>query len=73
MAGSWYTIRVAGGLGATTLGAFPEFASHVDGSITTLTGELPDSAALYGALARLEALGLELIELHRRDGRERRA
>jgi ketosteroid isomerase-like protein len=71
MSGSRYTIRVAGGLGATTLGAFPEFASHIDGSITTLTGELPDSAALYGALARLEALGLDLIDLHRLDDRGR--
>jgi ketosteroid isomerase-like protein len=65
MSGSWYTIRLAGGLGATTLGAFPEFASHIDGSMTTLTGELPDSAALYGAVARLEALGLDLVDLHR--------
>src|SRR4051812_1929711 len=71
MSGSWYTIRVAGGLGATTLGAFPEFASRIDGSITTLTGELPDSAALYGALARLEALGLDLINMHRFDSRGR--
>ncbi|WP_081685828.1 nuclear transport factor 2 family protein [Candidatus Solirubrobacter pratensis] len=67
MSGSWYTIRVAGGLGVIMLGAFPEFASHIDGSITTLTGELPDSAALYGALARLEALGLDLIDMHRLD------
>ena len=67
MSGSWYTIRVAGGLGATALGAFPEFASHIDGSITTLTSELPDSAALYGAVARVEALGLDLIDVHRLD------
>jgi ketosteroid isomerase-like protein len=71
MSGSRYTIRVAGGLGATALGAFPEFASHIDGSVTTLTGELPDSAALYGALARLEALGLDLIDVHRLDDRGR--
>jgi ketosteroid isomerase-like protein len=71
MSGNWYTIRVAGSLGATTLGGFPEFASHIDGSITTLTGELPDSAALYGALARLEALGLDLIDMHRLDDRGR--
>jgi len=63
MSGSCYTIRVAGSLGATALGAFPEFGSSIDGSVTTLTGELADSAALYGALARIEALGLELIEL----------
>src|SRR3954468_20569660 len=71
MSASWYTIRVAGGLGATTLCAFPEFASHIGGSMTTLTGELPDSAALYGALARLEALGLDLVDLHRLDDRGR--
>jgi polyisoprenoid-binding protein YceI len=67
MSGSWYTIRVAGGLGATALAAFPELASHSDGSDTTLTGELCDSAAVYGALGRLEALGLELIAVHRLD------
>ena len=60
MSGRWYTIRVTGALGATALSAFPEFASHVDGSITTLTGEMPDSAALYGTVARLEALGERL-------------
>ena len=30
-----------------------------------LTGTLPDQAALYGVLAEVEALGLELIELRR--------
>ena len=30
-----------------------------------LTGALPDQAALYGVLAEVEALGLELIELRR--------
>ena len=73
MPGHCYTIRVAGGLGATALSAFPEFASHVDGSVTTLTGELPDSAALYGAVARLEALGLDLIDVHRLDDHADRA
>ena len=60
-----YAIRVAGGLGATALSAFPEFASGRTGPDTTLTGELPDCSALYGAVARLEALGLELIDVHR--------
>jgi hypothetical protein len=30
-----------------------------------LTGLLPDRAALYGVLAEIEALGLELLELRR--------
>jgi hypothetical protein len=34
------------------------------GKDTVLTGVLADQAALYGVLAQIEALGLELIELH---------
>jgi hypothetical protein len=30
-----------------------------------LTGPLPDRAALYGVLAEIEALGLELLEVRR--------
>jgi hypothetical protein len=30
-----------------------------------LTGLLPDPSALYGILAQIEALGLELIEIRR--------
>jgi 2-desacetyl-2-hydroxyethyl bacteriochlorophyllide A dehydrogenase len=65
---TWYAIRVAGGLGTTALGAFPEFASDAQGSETTLTGQLPDSSALYGAVARLESLGLELLDVRRLGG-----
>jgi hypothetical protein len=65
MACTRYAIRVAGRLGPTTLGAFPEFDVDIEGPDTTLTGELPDSAALYGVMARLEALGLELIDVRR--------
>jgi hypothetical protein len=32
---------------------------------TVLTGPLADQAALYGLLAQLEALGLELLEVRR--------
>jgi hypothetical protein len=32
---------------------------------TVLTGPLPDQAALYGVLAEIEALGLELLEVRR--------
>jgi hypothetical protein len=67
MPSTWYAIRVAGRLGPTTLGAFPEFALDTESPDTTLTGELPDSAALYGAMARLEALGLDLIDVRRHD------
>ena len=32
---------------------------------TVLTGVVPDQAALYGVLNRLQALGLDLVEVRR--------
>jgi hypothetical protein len=43
--------------------AFVALAVRADGEDTLLTGCLQDQAALYGVIARLEALGLELVEL----------
>ena len=60
-----YQIRVRGGLGRTIRGAFPTLRAQAQGQDTVLTGTLPDQAALYGALAQLEALGLELLEVRR--------
>ena len=37
--------------------------SEVKGSETVLTGLLEDRSALFGVLAQIEALGLELLEL----------
>ena len=59
---SRYTIRVNGHLGATLLSAFPPLASSQQGAHTVLTGLL-DRSALFGVLAEIEALGLELIEV----------
>jgi hypothetical protein len=61
-------IRVRGHLGETLLGAFPEMSAVQRDGKTVLTGTLPDQAALFGVLAQVEALGLELIEV-RSDGR----
>jgi hypothetical protein len=58
-----YTIRIKGRLGATALSAFPAMASEMSGSETVLTGLLEDQSALFGVLAQIEALGLELLEL----------
>jgi hypothetical protein len=57
-----YTIRINGHLGATVLYAFPTLASRQHGADTVLTGFL-DRSALYGVLAEIEALGLDLLEL----------
>jgi len=39
--------------------------SEVRGSETVLIGLLEDRSAVYGVLAQIEALGLELLELRR--------
>ena len=57
-----YVIRINGHLGATVLSAFPALAARWHGAHTVLTGLL-DSSALYGVLADIEALGLELLEV----------
>ena len=57
-----YTIRIDGHLGATVLLAFPALAAQRRGGHTVLTGLL-DRSALYGVLAEIEALGLNLLEV----------
>ena len=60
--GFQYMIRIRGRLGATALSAFPTMGSEVRGGETVLTGLLEDRSAVYGVLAQIEAIGLELIE-----------
>jgi hypothetical protein len=60
-----YEIRVRGHLGPTMRAAFPELHARAEGNDTVLTGALPDQAAVYGVLAAMESLGLELIEIRR--------
>ncbi len=57
-----YVIRINGHLGATVLSAFPAMAPHHHGAHTVLTGLL-DRSALYGVLAEIDALGLDLLEV----------
>ena len=59
-----YMIRIDGHLGATVLSAFPALAPQHHGAHTVLTGLL-DRSALYGVLAEIEALGLDLLELRK--------
>jgi hypothetical protein len=57
-----YQIRIHGHLGPTALSAFPAMASQRHGPDTLLTGLL-DQSALYGVLAEIETLGLDLLEV----------
>jgi monoterpene epsilon-lactone hydrolase len=60
-----YQIRVNGHLGPTLLTAFPTLTPQQQGAETVLTGLLPDSSALFGVLAQIEALGLDLLEVRK--------
>ena len=43
--------------------AFSELHTHAEGGRTVLWGELRDQAALYSVLDRLQALGLDLVDV----------
>jgi len=58
-----YQIRIRGHLGESFRAAFPTLELRTEGHDTLLSGPLADQAALYGVLADIEALGLELVEL----------
>ena len=60
-----YEIRVRGPIGPTMMEAFPTLAATRSGQDTLLTGPLPDESALYGVIAELETLGLQLLEIRR--------
>jgi len=57
-----YAIRIHGHLGVTVLSAFPALVPQWHDADTVLTGLL-DRSALYGVLAEIEALGLDLVEI----------
>ncbi len=59
-----YMIRIDGHPGAAVLSAFPALVPQHHGAHTVLTGLL-DRSALYGVLAEIEALGLELLEIRK--------
>ena len=63
-----YEIRVRGALSERLISAFPEMHAQAEERETVLTGTLPDQAALHGVLGRIEALGLDLLEVHRPKG-----
>jgi hypothetical protein len=59
-----YVFRINGQLGATMLSAFPALTPQLHGGHAVLTGLL-DRSALYGVLAEIDALGLDLLEIRK--------
>jgi hypothetical protein len=60
-----YEIHIKGRVGEELAAAFEPLASAVHPVETVLHGEIADQAALHGVLDRVQALGLELIEVRR--------
>ena len=61
-----YQIRVEGQLDPHWSEWFDGFAlSHGPGGSTTLTGPVPDGAALFGLLDRVRDAGLTLVSVNR--------
>jgi len=66
---SYYEIRIAGVLPPEALLDFDRLTASVEPVETVVRGPLPDQAALQGLLARLEAIGIQLLEVRRLRGR----
>ncbi|MEV0522332.1 hypothetical protein [Streptomyces sp. NPDC050439] len=63
--GADFEIRVRGRIGEAFRSAFGEMTVVLRPAETVLMGAGLDQAALYGILDRIQALGLELIEVRR--------
>ena len=59
-----YEVRVLGQVGPAAREAFADVAVEVEPPSTVLTGEM-DQAALHGLLERIQALGLEIVDIRR--------
>jgi hypothetical protein len=60
-----YEIRIRGRVSRPVLEAFEGLHSDVEPVETILHGPVRDQAALHGILDRIQALGLELVEVRR--------
>ena len=61
----YYEIRVIGVLPPEVLLDFERLSASVEPVETVLHGPLRDQAALHGLLARLQALGVQVVEVRR--------
>jgi len=58
-----YVIRVRGRIGHNDLSHFEGFAAEPEPATTVLRGTIDDQSALHGMLVRIQALGLELVDV----------
>lgn len=70
---SYYEIRVSGVLPPETLLDFERLTASVEPVETVVHGQIRDQAALHTLLARLEAYGVEILEIRRLHGQDPRA
>jgi hypothetical protein len=68
MASAYYEIRVTGTLPCEALVDFERLMVSVEPVGTILHGPITDQAALNGLLARLELLGVQVVEVRRLQG-----
>ena len=72
MPSSYYEIRVSGVLPPEALLDFDRLTASVEPVETVLHGPIRDQAALNGLLARLEAFGVQVLEIRRLHGQDPR-
>ena len=60
-----YEIRIRGSVSQNVLATFDAFESNVEPVETVLHGPVRDQAELHGLLDRIQALGLELVEIRK--------
>ena len=58
-----YRIEIAGPVPEALCEELPAMVVRVSGDVTALIGDVPDTSALYGIIARLEALGMPLLSV----------
>ena len=63
-----YEIRIRGRVSGALLESFEGMSSDLEPVETVLHGPVRDQAELYGLIDRIQALGLELVELRRLPG-----
>jgi hypothetical protein len=66
--GSKYEIRIRGRVSPALLESFHGMSSELEPVETILHGPVRDQAELHGLIERIQALGLELVEVRRLPG-----